>query len=362
MLSKTKQKLIEEVYCDPKCPGSLGGIARLWKYVKTKISKIRKIDIVNFLKGRREYTLHKQQRIRFKRNRVYVSRIDQQWEADLVDMSCFSKTNNNIRYLLTVIDVLSKFAWAIPVHRKDAATICSAFRKLFRKAFPRRPERIHTDKGKEFYNSQVRNLLNQLQIKHFSTNSETKASIVERFNRTLKSRMWRYFTARNTHKWIDIIGPLLHGYNLSAQRSIGVPPAKVNKRNELKIWRRLYGGGGNQKLEKGTYVRISVKRQTFDKAYLAIWSEKVFKVVGVVSNRIPTYLLQDLEGQLIKGSFYREELQEIRFNPKKHLYRIEKILKTAEDPITGKTKYFIKWLGYPSSANSWITKDDIQRI
>ena len=99
------------------------------------------------------YRLHKLARRRFIRNHTYVAGIDAQWQADLADMQGIARQNGIMRYILTVIDVFSKFAWAMPVSSKDAKAITTAFKHVLTAANPRHPRRLQTDKGNEFFNS-----------------------------------------------------------------------------------------------------------------------------------------------------------------------------------------------------------------
>ena len=128
---------------------------------------------------------------------------NQQWQADLVDMARLKESNDGTTFLLTVIDVFSKRAWCIPLKNKSAASLVAAFTQLLRE---RPPITLQTDKGSEFSNRSVQKLLKQYGVHHFSThNEETKASIVERFNRTLKTRMWRYFTKSQSVRYLDVL-------------------------------------------------------------------------------------------------------------------------------------------------------------
>ena len=135
--------------------------------------------------------------------------IDAQWQADLADMQGIAKQNGGMRYLLTVIDIFSKFAWAVPVHSKHAKAITVAFWEVITIANPRHPKRLQTDKGKEFLNSNFQTLIKRHGIQHFSSESEQKAAVVERFNRTIKTRIWTYLSDRGTVRWIDIIQDLV---------------------------------------------------------------------------------------------------------------------------------------------------------
>ena len=133
--------------------------------------------------------MHKPARRRFIRNHTYVARIDGQWQADLADMQGIARQNGGMRYLLPVIDVFSKFVWAVPVHSQDVQAITEAFGKVLTIANPRNPKRLQTDKGKEFFNSNFQTLMKRHGIQHFASESKQKAAVVERFYRTIKTRI-----------------------------------------------------------------------------------------------------------------------------------------------------------------------------
>ena len=129
-------------------------------------------------------------------------------------------------FLLTVIGVFSKVAWCVPMKNKSAASLVAALDTTFSKGWP---QTLQTDQGLEFLNKSVQALLSKHGIHHFSThNAETKASVVERFNRTLKTRMWRYFTKHQTWRYIDVLPDLVRSYNNTHHRSIGMAPSNVN--------------------------------------------------------------------------------------------------------------------------------------
>ena len=139
--------------------------------------------------------LHKSKRKNYPRRRIIVNHIDEIFAADLVEMQKFAKLNKGYRYLLTCIDIFSKFAWVIPLKDKKGITIKQALQKIFNK---RKSKLLWTDKGKEFYNKQVQDLLNENNIKLYSTNnSEIKSAVIERFNRTFKNMMYKKFTENN---------------------------------------------------------------------------------------------------------------------------------------------------------------------
>ena len=157
------------------------------------------------------YTLHKPVRRRFKRSCVVVGDPNQQRQADLVDMSRLKKSNDRTTFLLTVIDVFSKRAWCIPLKNKSAASLVAAFTQLPRE---RSPITWQTDKGSDLLNRSLQKLLKQYGVHHISThNEETKVSIVKRFNMTLKTRMWRYFTKSQSVRYLDVLQAFMRSYN-----------------------------------------------------------------------------------------------------------------------------------------------------
>ena len=139
-------------------------------------------------------------------------------------MRSLSKENDGNQYILTIIDVFSKKAWAIAIKNKKGSSILEAISPILTK---NTPLFIHADQGNEFFNKELGNFLKKHNITLYSTNSEVKASIVERFNRTLKEKMWRYFEYSNDYKYIDILDDLIDSYNKTYHRSIKCSPNNV---------------------------------------------------------------------------------------------------------------------------------------
>ena len=211
-------------------------------------------NVEKYLSSEQAYTLHKPARRRFSRNHIYVARIDAQWQADLANMQSIAKQNGGMRYLLTVIDVFSQFAWAIPVHLKDAKAITAAFEQVLTTANPRHPQRLQTDKGKEFFNSNFQTLMKRHGIQHFASESEQKAAVVDRFNRTIKTRIWTYLSNCRTVRWVDVIQDLVDAYNNSRHRSITMAQGDVEQKDENRLWVRLFGDGN-------TYLTAQIRKE-----------------------------------------------------------------------------------------------------
>lgn len=173
--------------------------------------------------------LHRKARVNFPRRNVVIKGIDDLWQIDLVEMIPYAKENKNFKYLLTVIDTFSKFAWAKPIKKKDAHSTTKAMKEIFQKS-GRHPKNLQSDAGKEFYNKDFKNLMQKYKINHYSTYTHLKASIVERFNRTLKDKMWKKFSLQGSYKWINILSKLINEYNNSYHRTIKTQPTKITKK------------------------------------------------------------------------------------------------------------------------------------
>jgi hypothetical protein len=118
---------LPSIYYHPKRSGGFGGVGRLYQDVKKEGKfKISRKEIKAWLMKQDAYTLHKPMRRHFKRNRVIVGGIDQQWKMDLADMQSMQKFNDGYRYLLVCIDVFSKYAWVVPLKNKAGPDMCGS--------------------------------------------------------------------------------------------------------------------------------------------------------------------------------------------------------------------------------------------
>ena len=305
--------------------------------------------------------LHKPVIKKFKKRRVIVNGMNKIWAVDLVDMQDFAKENKGYKYLLTIIDIFTKYGWIVPLKNKTGKEVKNALEIIFSKnGVP--PEKLWVDKGKEFYNKDVKNFLSSDEshpVEMYSTENEEKSCVVERWNRTMKEKMFRYFTANSTRNYIDVLDELVNAYNNTYHSSIKMTPVEAvelsKSGHENKIYKNLYKLFPIIKKPKysvGDRVRISVKKPTFSKGYTPKWSEEVFTVSKIQLTDPVTYKIVDASGEEIHGTFYEAELQKTE----QQVYRIEKVIKRQ------KNKYLVKWLGYPDTFNSWIDKKDFVRL
>ena len=154
-------------------------------------------------------------------------------------------------------------------------------------------------------------------------------------------------TAFTKNVYFDVLYDIVNKYNITVHRTIKMKPIDVTDDSYTE-----YNEDFNKKdpnFKVGDHVRISKYKTIFAKGYTPNWSEEVF-VVSKIKNTVPwTYIVSDLNGEKITGSFYEKELQKTS----QENFRIKKVLKRKED------KLYVKWKGYDDSFNSWINKNDL---
>lgn len=361
-----KERYLTDLYYVASGTGGLGGVDRLYRKIQRDGKfRIGRNEVKRWLMNQDAYTLHKPARKRFPRNFYFADAIDQTWQMDLIELQTLARFNKGYRFILVCIDVFSRYAWARPIKDKKGSSVRAALKAIFDEG--RQPAQLQSDKGKEFLNREVQSLLKDRKVHFFTTqNPDTKAAIVERFNRTLKQRLFRYFTAKNKNVYHGVLQSVVKSYNRSYHRSIKRAPASVTKDNESVVWKTLYGHlirrrrkrrtNGTSSLRPGDIVRISVEKLPFRKGYLPQWSEELFVVKKRIDRRVPVYVLEDFNEEEIQGTFYEWEVQKV-IKDKDSLFKVEKVLRKRKRRSV--TEHFVKWLGWPDKFNSWVV--DLQK-
>ncbi len=289
---------------------------RLYQWGKKRFKSLTRQEVREFLESEPSYTLHRPVIKKFPRRQTYAKHINYLWQLDLADVSNLAKTNRNYRFLLVQIDVLSRLAHVVPLKTKKASDVVKGFKKILTKS-KQQPTKIQTDRGKEFYNRMFQTFLQKKGIVHYSTLNVEKAALVERLNRTLKNIMYKYFTAKNTTSYWKVLDKLVNTYNSRKHRSIGIAPINVTKRNQNKIFEKLYGKQQvpnirASKYKVGDLVRIAKYRYTFTRGFTQTYTKEVFRILTILPTRPLTYELIDTTGEKIVGSFYAAELSRVR--------------------------------------------------
>ena len=264
----------------------------------------------------RAYTLHKPVKRRFPTRATLTSAPNVQYQADLMDMQKYKRQNNGNVYILVIIDVFSRKLFTFPLKNKCGKTVVTAFEKLFHNK--NIPMNLQTDDGREFFNFHMQNLLKKHNVNHFSVQSQFKASLAERVIRTVKTRLWRYFTYKGSYQWLKVLPELVMSYNDTPHSSLPdkmSPNEAFDQENWSNVWdnqEKRFAKAKQAKFHEGDHVRISRYKGIFDKGYLPSWSEEVFQVVSTDSRASPVmYQIKDFEDKFIQGKFYTEELQKV---------------------------------------------------
>jgi hypothetical protein len=297
--------------------------------------------------------IHKSARKIFPRRQVSTFEPNEIWSVDLVDMSNISEDNDNVKFLLNIVDIYSRYAYSFPLKSKKGSQILDVFKTL--KILPKN---IWVDQGSEFYNKDFKKFCKDHDINMYHTYSGLKSVYVERFNRTLKEMMYKYFTEHNSDYYLNVLDEFIKTYNNTVHSRTKVKPVdayneKKNPTMNIKSYNKIA-----PKFTIGDYVRISRVKQTFEKGYTARWSKEVFEIYKVDTSNYPyMYEIKDLLNEDIKGKFYEYELQPTAL---KDFAVVEKILQTKT--VKGKKMYFVKYDGYDSKFNEWLNQNQLDNI
>lgn len=360
------ENYLKEIYFDPSNPASFSGPQKLYSFIKRDGKyDISKYQIRKWLQNQEPYSLQRSKRKPGNRTHIIVAGIDDQWSADLIDMIKFSKYNDGVNYVLLVIDTFSKYVWLRKLKDKKGISVAKALKEILQE---RVPKRFRTDRGQEFRAKEVQSLLRNHEIKHLYALNEVKASVSERCIKTIKARIYRYLTYKQTYRYIDKLQSFAVSYNNTIHRTIDMAPANVNNRNEESVRISTYLSRPSSKqvkklqfqFKKGDKVRITYLRNIFTREYDEKWTGEVFTIYKRFwRNQTPIYRIKDYNGDEISGSFYQSELQKIDLKDDE-LWKIDKILKTRG---TGRNKqYFVKWMNWPTKFNSWIKASDVSDL
>ncbi len=270
-------------------------------------SKIR-----DFLRQNEPSSLFRQVRHKFPRRRIIAHYPFQMIMSDTINYRLIERPYNRpYKYIMIAIDVFTKKAWAQPMKSMDQMDASVAMEKILDQ-MEQIPQKIVTDLGTEYYNKMMGNLFNRFGIKHYSIRGKHKASVAERFIRTIKSRIQKYFWANKTTNWISILDQFIDNYNNTYHRSIKMTPNQVNENNRAIVFKTLYpkvSDDTQPRLQVGDRVRLLKEKQIFEKGYTRNWSTEIYKVVKTYTQgSVDFYKIADLEGNELPRTKYYWQL------------------------------------------------------
>ena len=261
---------------------------------------------------------------KFQRIQIQTHYKDECWSIDLIDRSSLSKYNKNYKFIITIIDNHTKYAWAIPLKDKSGKSTTTALKNLIEKA-KRKPDKIWSDRGKEFYNTTFLHYLKEQNIQIYSTHSDLKAVFVERFNRTLLDLIKEPMYIEGKACWLNHLDAAMEKYNNRVHGTTKMTPFEMSTNQKL-IPNNTEGALRNKfkntegalrkqpKFQVGDYVRVPDKRNLYSKGYTTNWNRELFKIHKINPTNPVTYGLVDENNEQIEGKYYEQELLRSVFN------------------------------------------------
>ena len=355
-----EQKILS-TYVKPGHPTFYAGLHNVYSYWKPDFPELTLKTVKKLLSQNEGYTRHRQTR-RGKTNPIYCYRKRDTFSIDLVDCQNLSKFNSNNKFLLNVIDNFTKFAWSEPIINKTQDVVLKAFQKVIRDA-KTKPRSVFADSGGEFRNAKFKKYCSDNAIELYFAQSFGHASMIERFNLTLKRKQFAYMTDNETYRFVPNLKKILTSYNTSKHSSLpGISPLEaengdqetfyqmrlINEKKYIKALRI------NPKFDIGDTVRISTAKNIFSRGFNPQYQDEVFKVSSI-DRRLPRprFGVDNYDNtETIQGKFDPNELQTVD----KDIFVIDKILDRRKGP-NGVKQIKVKWRNYKNP--EWINANQL---
>ena len=389
VLPKDIDGYLSRRFYNHRSPGSFTSAAKLHSVIKSEgrySISLRRIE--HWAQTQDIVTLHKSAREKpVKYRRVIAPGMNHMWDCDLLVLTGerFKSANEGHAYILVTIDVFSRYCRAQPVKSKSGKHMKHGFGEIFDAAGDAgMPKFIRTDRGTEFTNSQVSDLLKDRGVKHIFTNTETKANYAEAMIKGLKKRLFQFFQYTGSYGYLEELQAMVESYNRTIHSSIGASPESVTQENEQDIWdyqyvtsqttkdlhrafKRAISTARNKtrnryKFALGDHVRASYHRQkNFFRSYDEQFTGEVFTIrARKFSDGVAIYYLRDYQEEKVDGPFYTHELTPVKFDPDA-FFKIEKVIKKRVRR-DGSEESLVKYQSWPSKYNQWILSSTIKPL
>ena len=354
------EKIISLTYTNPLHHTAFGSAASIAKHFKGYATDG---EVRNALSKTPAYTRKKAHKKTKNRVPILVYFRRQLFQIDLIEVGYMSRQNSGYRYLLSIIDSASRFAWVIPLKNKKTAHVAEKFDE-FLKRLDKKPQRVHSDRGNEF-KGEFKRVLDKHGIKQSFPQTSAHAPTVERFNMTIQGILYRYLKSEGSGKYINQLENLVEIYNKRKHSSISpLTPEKADMEdNKSALARRLLKnyskfflknkGASRGALSVGDRVLVSQDKKTFHRGYKDQFNDEIYIIQTVNTDKVvPLYKLR-LEGEdePLDGYFYKEEIQKLGDGEKLPDTPEYDILDSKE--IHGEPALYISWHDLPSDFNMW---------
>lgn len=345
------ETLLSSIYYNPQHPASFGSFLKLYKAAKPYLQNITLDDVKRWLSSQNTYTLHRRVVRKHETVPFYADHVDSTWVMDTADVRHLAADNDGIKYFFIIIDVVSRFAFVVPMENKSAPRLVKAFQHI-KNEYGRSPKLVVSDPGLEFRGAFTK-YLQESNIDQYLLRAKQKATLAERFIRTIKEKMLKFMSHYGTKRYIDSLGELVRSYNYAVHSRTRMRPVDVTLENEQEVKARLYGRYGNwdpptPRYGIGDMVRLARKLETLVKRSGTQTSTDQVFIVGYVDSSHPPrhlYRLKDTMGEYIKGSFYDEDLV-----PVKNVSDTRQYMQT-DKKISKRGKIIKSFKGWPRKFN-----------
>ena len=339
LLSESEWRLLHGLYSSTTAAG-YGSVKNL-----QEASGLTRKKVLEYLHTSSTYTKFKSRRRKFTRLKVLSPGINDIWSVDLAHVDKLASDNGGVRYILIAVDVLSRFTRVSPMKNKTAATTLEAFQEIISRSRGVKPKKCWVDDGTEFLR-EFKDFCLYNNIHIYSTFSETKSMLAERYIRSLKNIIYKYMEEKQKYRYVDQLQNFAKIMNARVNRTTMLAPADVRaEHTEYLVSLALPPGPSNTdnnrtrrrrrrrfrtKFRVGESVRIALKEMQFSKGYKQQYTTETFKVARVVlpsaRQALTTYILRDVKGESILGRFYPQELVHYRYNDSNKRARHQTVL------------------------------------
>ena len=345
-------------YVNPKSVIGFGGVRNLTRNTGLSSKKVKEA-----LQKQNTYVVHREAKRPRTYNPFVLYKKRDLLQADLIDMSSLASWNQGHKWILIVVDAFSRKCWVRKLKNKTADLVLEKFKEIF--AETGNFGRLMSDAGSEFIAKQFKAFLRKKKIKFVRGNPH--APHVERLNRTIQGRLFKFMTHNETKKWTDAIHSVVHSYNSRYHSTIKMSPNRADldmHRNKVvenltRYYDKSFQKRREPKFRVGDIVSIQKEKGVFAKGYGKVFTEELFKIKKVHTKLpIPQYTLGEYTGnKLLQGRFYENELQKADYE----VFKIEKILAERQSAETEEPEIYVKWMGWPDKYNQWIAKSLVEK-
>jgi hypothetical protein len=369
-MSELREKL-EQLYFDGSKVGSYSGATSFFRAARRAGIDVSRKQITDFLKSLSTYTQYRALRKKFPKRKIIPITFNREWQGDLADVSSLAPYNDNVKYLLFLIDIFSRQLRVVPLKSKNATSLLSALKQIFE--HDACPTILFFDHEGCLETKEARETFERYGIQLFHGYTTPKAAFAERVVQTIMKKLSMALHKQNNFRYIEILPKLVSTYNETPHSALkGIAPNGINSKNEKRVWELIYRKERDKLLpikpvkcpfKKGTHVRISrIRSSPFEKASRnKNFSTEVF----VIKNCVPynpscLHELATLQGEILEGKFYKYELVSCTKPKKDEVYLIDKILKKKK---RGKELYYlVRWKDFGVKDSSWVKASDIVSV